>query len=168
MSAQLLAVFDLEQPETWIPVAAGVGFGGLVLLLVFFLTRRPAPRPPEAPSEPSPSEPVHDPFVAGSFLERRASPRRRGHSVAVWISDARAEARPISGLVSDRSVEGLGLAVNEAFEVGTILSVRPAAAPSTVAWVQVEVMNCRRKDAGWELGCRYVHTPPWNTRMLFG
>jgi hypothetical protein len=166
MSAGLQVAFDPGALATWLPVAVGVGTA--VAFVIGYLIARLRNRPSEPPAGPMEGLPGHDPFVAGSFTERRISPRRKGHSIAVWISDETAEARPISGLVADRSVEGLGLAVPQSFEVGTILSVRPAGAPPSAGWVQVEVKNSRQTASGWEVGCRFLHTPPWNTRMLFG
>ncbi len=160
MAARLLASSDLGPIETWLPVLVGVATA-LAFIVVYWLARRR--QPPE-----SPADAVPDPPAEANLSERRTSRRRKGHSIAVWISNETAQDRPIAGLVADRSVEGLGLAVAQPFTIGTILCVRPAGAPAAAGWVQLEVKNCRQTESGWELGCRYVHSPPWSTRMLFG
>jgi hypothetical protein len=109
-----------------------------------------------------------DPFRVGSPGDKRAAARRKGNPVSILISDAAAEARPYPGLVVDRSTGGLCVLADKAVEVGTILSVRAANAPSTVPWVQVEVKNSRGTGNQWELGCQFVKTPPWSVLLLFG
>jgi hypothetical protein len=113
------------------------------------------------------ANPFHDPFAEGSAAERRRAPRRRGGLIEVQISDASGTAEPVFGRVVDRCVEGLALWVEESVPEGTILSVRPARMREG-SWVQVEVRRCRPDDDGYELGCRYVVTPSWGVRMLFG
>jgi hypothetical protein len=35
--------------------------------------------------------------------------------------------------------------------------------------VQVEVRNCRKINSDeYELGCRFLRTPPWSVLLLFG
>jgi hypothetical protein len=88
--------------------------------------------------------------------------------VAILISDADAQAQPTNGWVVDRSTGGLCLSVPEAVTEGTVLSVRTTNAPNSVPWVQIEVKNCRLVGKEYELGCRFVRTPPWSVMLLFG
>jgi hypothetical protein len=69
--------------------------------------------------------------------------------------------------VVDRSLEGLCLWSATEVPVGTVLNVRPAHLQQG-GWVQVEVRRCQPDADGWELGCRYLRTPTWSVRMLFG
>ncbi len=142
---------------------------GLTARLVFG-RRRPQDGPPRdlvLRAAAKGVNPFHDPFVAGSAGERRHAPRRRGGLVEVDVSDATGAAEPVRGRVVDRSVEGMCLWVEEAVPEHTILSVRPARQTRS-GWVQVEVRSCRAEDDGFEIGCRYVVTPTWSVRMLFG
>jgi hypothetical protein len=100
--------------------------------------------------------------------EQRVAQRRPGNPVEVLISDAAAQAAPAPGRVIDRSVGGLCLAVSDPATVGTILSVRPASAPASVPWIQIEVMRQADRTSHWELGCAFVHRPPLNVILLFG
>jgi hypothetical protein len=112
--------------------------------------------------------PRPDPFERGSASERRRSPRRQGNPVPVEVSDTGVRVEPAQGWAFDRSMGGLGLILSEPAEVGTALSVRPRQGPIGTYWVRVEVRNCRRARDCFEVGCRFVHTPPWGVRLLFG
>jgi hypothetical protein len=109
-----------------------------------------------------------DPFLQGTNRERRGALRRGGNPVAILISNAEAQSEPTHGWVVDRSTGGLCLSVPEAVPEGTVLSVRTSNAPATVPWVQIEVKNCRLVGKEYELGCRFVRTPPWSVMLLFG
>jgi hypothetical protein len=56
----------------------------------------------------------------------------------------------------------------EAIKPGTVLSVRPTSAEDIVPWVDLEVCVCRPADECFELGCRFVKTPPYSILLLFG
>jgi hypothetical protein len=159
----------------------GLVLGGLVCIVAPVLWRnRPRPRrsravpPPPllapqrdgAPPPPrlGPSQP--DRLASGD--ERRTAPRRKDNPIEVHISDAAARAAPAPGRVVDRSVGGLCLAVSDPVEVGTILSVRPATAPASIPWVQIEVRRQTVRAGYWELGCAFVQRPPLSVILLFG
>lgn len=109
-----------------------------------------------------------DPFEQGTNRERRNALRRGGNPVAILISDADAQTDPTPGWVVDRSTGGLCLSVPKAVTEGTVLSVRTSNAPESVPWVQLEVKNCRPVGKEFELGCRFLRTPPWSVMLLFG
>jgi hypothetical protein len=88
--------------------------------------------------------------------------------VAVLLSDEQAQAPPWRGHVLDRSLGGLCLLAERRAESGTVLTVRPANAPPMMPWIELEVMSCRDEENGWELGCRFVRTPPSGLLLLFG
>lgn len=164
----LLLFIDLGDWTTWIAPLIGLVATVLAYWLGVKLTeRRQRQRLPARPTTP-PADPMEDPFVHGGKLERRTSVRRRGNAVAILVSDANARAEPISGWVVDRSMGGLCLCLSESFSPGTLLSVRAANAPSAVPWVQVEVKSCRQSNRDWEVGCKFLRTPPWSTLLLFG
>jgi hypothetical protein len=158
-------LLDLGIPEFkgWtIPIAgvfaAGLAFAGGAL---FFGRRKvPAPAPGKAPRAATtpPSGPS----------ERRTSYRREGTNVEVFISDAEVTTTPVPGWVVDRSLGGVCLRASSAFEVGTILSLRPTNAPSVAPWVQVEVKSCRQQEDTWDVGCQFLRTPPYSVLLLFG
>jgi PilZ domain len=157
------ANFGVLPWEAFALVAIGGLAGGLAIALFMLLGRRSSSVEPvygsgdaDGPDlPPSPS--------------RRAAPRRAGRHVDVLISDADHEAPAHQGWVIDRSAGGLALGSLHPAEVGTILSVRPLAAPDHEPWVQVEIRQCAELDHGsWRLGCKFVRTPPYSLMMLFG
>lgn len=105
-----------------------------------------------------------------SIKDRRLSPRRKGNLVALLISNAQASSEPVQGWVVDRSQGGLGVLVDEAVPLGTILSVRPTKAKAQVPfrWIQVEVRSSRRQRNSWNLGCQFLEKLTWNDLRMFG
>jgi hypothetical protein len=167
--------FSESTSSQWIPWASGT-IGLLFALLIFLWARRLVGRRRSARNDqvsPSPAllagTSEKDPFVFGSAEEKRQAVRRQGNPVSVLISDAAGTAPPSQGgLVQDRSVGGLCLALHEAVGVGSILSIRPANAASVIPWVQIEVRSCRKTNIGWEAGCQFVRTPPSSVLWSFG
>jgi PilZ domain len=172
--------FEWSDWTPYIGPAVGV-LAAIVVLLVGWMAarRRSAGSPAGAVPPPAlrdkstmagtPVEPAAaDPFVQGTNRERRGALRRGGNPVAILISNADAQTEPSHGWVVDRSTGGLCLSVPEAVPEGTVLSVRTTNAPTTVPWVQIEVKNCRLVGKEYELGCRFVRTPPWSVMLLFG
>jgi hypothetical protein len=84
------------------------------------------------------------------------------------ISDANALIEPYPAMVCDRSLGGICLEVTQAVDENTILSVRAMHADASTPWIQVEVKRCSAKKDHWELGCRFVRTPPYSQLLLFG
>jgi hypothetical protein len=134
------------------------------MVLTFFRYRNQTPSPPPAKESP----PTWDPFEQGSTSERRAAIRRGGKTIKVLISDANALAAPYPGMVSDRSLGGLCLAVPHAVEENVILSVRALDADASTPWIQLEVKRCSAKQDHFELGCQFLRTPPYSQLLLFG
>jgi len=164
LSQYLIAADTLQQPWLW-PLALCLACAGLVGLSSHFLTRRSRRRPEPVLPVPSPARPLEesDPdlrFVAGL----RQAP------VAVLVSDAAARVEPVWGWVVQRCTAGVRLELEEEGQVDpqTVLSIRPTDAAPEVPWVQVEVRRCRARQDVWHLDCRYVRTPPYSVRMLFG
>jgi hypothetical protein len=157
--------FDLSE---WAGPAS-VAAGALLAVLIFWCGRLAADRRwRPTPAAPAKTSPPPDPFVQGSVGERRQAPRRPGSQVAVLVADALGQSPPYRGIVIDRSVGGVRLGVDQAVEVGTILSIRPAHAPPMIPWTQVEVIHLRRADGGWVLGCQFVQPPPSTVLWMFG
>ncbi len=162
-------LLDFTQWEAWIAPAVGVACALLAILLGRWLLRERPRQSVRRPPLPRPANvPQLDPFIHGSAGERRASLRRGGNPVAVLISDAETKTPPFHGWVLDRSMGGLCLSVDQEVPQSTVLSVRAANAPANVAWVQVEVKNCRQEGDAWELGCQFLRTPTWGVLLLFG
>jgi hypothetical protein len=163
--------FEWSEWTPYIGPAVGVVATVVVLLVGWMVARRRGgggfPAMPSAKDKATPNAEV-DPFTQGASRERRVALRRGGNPVAILISDAEAHAEPHPGWVVDRSTGGLCLSVPDAVAEGTVLSVRTTNAPTTVPWVQIEVKNCRLVGKEYELGCRFVRTPPWSVMLLFG
>jgi hypothetical protein len=108
------------------------------------------------------------PSLPSSQTERRAWPRRRNR-YRVFLADSdESQTKPHDAWIVDRSPGGLRLAIAQEIETGTILRIRPIAAPANMDWVNVQVRNCRPQESGWELGCKFVESPPLPTLLLFG
>ncbi len=159
-------------PPAWLPLdllfpaGIGVGTGFLIVLTFHFLVRgRGTPQDTQDPADPSRD---FDPFVQGSSSEQRSIHRRTGNTVEILIRTPGLQTEPERGWVVDRSMNGLGLGGDREYPGGTILEIRPANAPPITPWVEVEVLNVRRTDVRWHLGCRFVRIPPWAMLMMFG
>ncbi|OAI50904.1 hypothetical protein AYO44_17430 [Planctomycetaceae bacterium SCGC AG-212-F19] len=162
------------------PVFVALGIGAVAAALVFvagrfFFKGQPVAgdvEEEEAPNlEPRPApEDEYNPEVVrqSGTMDRRQALRRGGNPVAVFLTDAEAESKPVQAYVLDRSTGGICLTVPEAVQAGTVLSVRAVNAPPATPWVKVEVRNCRGVGDEFELGCRFLKTPPWNVLLLFG
>jgi serine/threonine protein kinase len=112
--------------------------------------------PPAAAPPPKPA-----------FAERRTAPRRAGNPVSVVIAPADG-AEPLSGWVLNRSSGGLGLLVDEALEVGTVVSVQPTKSSIGPRAVQVRVVYCIAERASWRIGGQFVEKPTPEEMRLFG
>lgn len=152
--------------ETWIPLVAGMAAGVLSIVAFRIVAARQRRRP--APAAPANETPAPDPFVHGSASEQRRAWRRGGNPVPVLIKIPTQKDPGWRGWVFDRSVGGLGLVVENAFEPGAQLSVLPEKAPQSMPWIDIEVKSCRPGEDGFELGCKFVKTPPWSVLLLFG
>ena len=164
---ELFSVIDLDFSrrgwEAWAVPVIGVLTAGLTLL-----AGRAAIRRRRARGDGAASHDDHDPFEDGSASERRATVRRKGNHVEILVTDADSPDEPIRGWVVDRSLGGLALLLSQPRPEGTVLSIRPRQCPSVTPWVPVEVRTCKEDRGGYELGCQFQRTPPWNVILLFG
>jgi hypothetical protein len=158
---------DLQRVLLWAGPAVGVAVAGLTFAVgVTALGRRARRAIPAAPT--GSAGPAPDPFVQGSRSERRATVRREGSLVRVQVTDADVRDAPVDGLVVDRSMGGLCLCLTAPVPAGTVLSVRPSDVETPVPWTRVEVRSSRPDGDAWEVGCRFLRTPPWSVLLLFG
>jgi hypothetical protein len=146
----------------WLPVVAAV----LVATPLYYLLR-----PRLVPSEPvdiAPTDAAPKPVATSS--EQRRSFRRAGNPIGVLYKRAQLDEQPIHASLVDRSMGGLCLLTTEAIPTGTVLGVRAVNAEEIVPWIEVEVCSCRMSDGdkAFELGCRYVKTPPYSMLLQFG
>jgi hypothetical protein len=166
MNASLL-LLSFAGPEVLIGSAVGVVVSWLLFFAGRQILRRRSQTDTDSQNPKAEPEGDVDVFVHGSRTERRLAPRRRGNSVEVLIVEQTGQP-PLQGWIVDRSVGGLCLLVEKPFKEGAQVDVRPRNASDTTPWTPVEVRSCRGKNGEWELGCRFVRTPPWNVMMLFG
>jgi hypothetical protein len=180
----VIATFDPSHWSTWV-VALGIGLvsGGMVFLFGrwVMLSRRKAAfeqydYDPDAEPDPGPEsqsgvmEEV-DPYAGAGgsgTSDRRQALRRGGNPISVQVNDADCQGHAIRGYVLDRSTGGLCISLSAEIPAGTVLSVRTTNSPAAIPWVQVEVRNCRSVGKEWELGCKFVSSPPWSVLLLFG
>jgi hypothetical protein len=100
--------------------------------------------------------------------ERRCWPRRP-RQFRIFLADPRdEESTPIPVRMVNLSPGGLRLSFPDAVEDGTILKVRPVAAPARLGWIAVQVRNGRATPQGWEAGCQFIESPSLATLLLFG
>jgi hypothetical protein len=162
-----LPLLSLASPEMWLGAGVGVGVSWLLFFAGRQVLLRRRARASADTADGSAAAGEVDVFVHGSRSERRLAPRRRGNTVEVLVTDQSGQP-PLSGWIVDRSVGGLGLLMEKPFKEGVQIGVRPRNASEATPWTSVEVRSCRARDGEWEVGCRFVRTPPWNVMMLFG
>jgi hypothetical protein len=118
----------------------------------------PKPEPRTAPAAvPDPVKAAPEP-PKPSRPDRRRAVRRQGPPVPLLLSYSKNGDDPFKGYVNDTSQTGLGVTVEWALPVSSILTVRPASKGGK--WVQIEVRNCRKVRERWHLGCRFVAAMP--------
>jgi hypothetical protein len=165
MWAEALLQFDFRLTDYWLPLAIGLAVGALCIVwgrrLLPGRQKEPGLRKPKAKS-------FFDVFAQGSPSNLRKAARRGGNLVEVLYARPEGRGNPLKGWVMDRSVSGLCLWLGEDFPEGTILSVLPVSASSVTPWTDVEVCNCRPGQEGFEIGCKFVKSPPSLILMQFG
>ncbi len=163
MNPTTLVGLDAFTELSWMIVAIGVAVGCFAFVMGrrFLIPRRLVQPPP-----PQPPSPV-DVFLEGSLTERRAAPRRRGNNVEVYLAEG-PDRNKLPAWVVDRSIGGLCLLIDNPVPPGSVWQVRPRTAPESIPWTPIEVRTCRPEQGEWEVGCRFVQTPPWNIMLLFG
>ena len=156
-----------EYQSLILPTLVGLAVG-LVLLLLFAFKKRSRDFVPQRSSgaglrssqwtSPTPS-----------FADRRTSTRREGgNPVKVILASQAFKSGSQIGYVLDRSTGGLRLASTTGMPVGTSVQVRASHAPEESPWVTVFVRSCKPNGKGFEMGCEFDKTPPWNVLLLFG
>jgi len=157
----------LHHPHT-IPIALGLLACTMATGLVAFFLRGDRPPPEEQSSEEEVELGIDGRPKTKAIHDKRGIARRRGKVIQVYIATPENKAEPILGLVIDRSMNGLGLAVDNELPVGAMLSLLPVEAEEMVPWVDVQVRNCRHTGSQWDVGCQFVTVPPYSTLLLFG
>jgi hypothetical protein len=164
MANPVLVVFAFWPEIVWIIPCAGF----VVACFAFVFGKRLVSRSPgEDTQAQRPKAPQVDVFVHGNTSDRRLAPRRKGNSIEVVLTRG-PETLAINGWVTNRSVGGLCLLLDAAVEEGEVLEVRPRTAPESIPWTKVDIRSCRPLNGDWEVGCRFVHSPPYNVLLLFG
>lgn len=157
---------NLPYSEYWLPLAMGMAVGCMFLVVARSCFGRKSTVPPVPVVKTTHQE--YDPFVHGSPTDQRKAYRRAGNPIEVYVAPQDQKDSPRIGWVFDRSVGGLGLVSSDEIAEGALLSVRPANAPTIVPWIEIEVRSCRPTEEGFELGCKFVKTPPWSILLMFG
>lgn len=152
--------WGLTLPEVGLLVAAGLGMG----LMVWLVGRRLLTPATDTVSANEHSEAPAQP----ARVERRRSPRRKGAVIAVLLAESQKTTTPETGYIMDRSLEGLCVQTATPRIAGSLLLVRPLAAPPGTPWLEIQVCSCRPGPEGWLLGCRFLRVPPADVRLLFG
>jgi hypothetical protein len=164
MWSQLSQFLSSHQTLLW-AIGSAAGFAG-VGLVSFTLGRRVGRN--EAGDLYRTYQGGHDDTLFPMQTDKRASSRRGGNAVTVLYA---LEAEPHNrkeAFVADRSMGGLRLVIDDQLEPGTKLVVLPAKAPESTRWVEMEVRNVAKVDGQWEIGCKFLHMPPYATLVLFG
>jgi len=102
--------------------------------------REPAPESPSTWTKP----------------ERRRKPRRKSTPIPVHLSYSKSGDDPFRGWAVDCSTIGVGIILEKAQPVNSLLTLRPHAAAARARWLQVQVTNCRLNKGKWQLGCKFV------------
>jgi hypothetical protein len=162
-----------DYQHLWIPLLVGVGVGVLMIATGNIVMRRRRRRRPGSPSlapsgQPTPGGPDFDPFTCGSPSDQRKAFRRQGNLVGVLYKLPKDDSPARPGLVLDRSVSGVRLALDEEVAPGTRLLLLPDGASDLTPWTEVEVRTCRPIDDSWEAGCQFIKIPPWSILLMFG
>jgi hypothetical protein len=112
--------------------------------------------------------PASDPFVEGPARERRCHFRRSGSATEVSIGHPENPTELARGVVVDRSTGGVCLEMPSPLAVGAVVSLRPSAGTTNSTWIDAEVRHCRRDHRGWNVGFKFVRTPPLTILWMFG
>jgi hypothetical protein len=153
-------------------IPVGVAVVGLVLWLGLRKQLIEKPGPEAAPAAPpklvSRIVSWTSMVARGAYKGEARSLRRRVGAVDVLLTDPAREGSPVTGWVVERSVHVLTVEAEAAFDVGTIVKVRPVTAPESVPWVEAEVQKCEPVENQWRIACKFVKIPAYGVLMLFG
>lgn len=153
----------------WLYVAAPAAgaAAALVIFVVGYFLIRDRRKPEAPPNLQRATEP--DPFTHGSTGDRRQSARRTGSPLRILLKDPSEEKTIWEGIVTDRSIGGLRIMVQNSWPVNQVINVRVVDAPPTVPWLAVQVRRCTEMpDHMYEVGCQFIRTPPWAILLTFG
>ncbi len=143
----------------WLPVLAALTFS-----LPFCLWLRGS----RGEASPATQPPPDAGAAAPKATEQRRSFRRGGNPLGIHYKRPGQKDGAVQASLVDRSMGGVCLLTHESIAVGTALSIRPANAEEIIPWVEVEVCVCRPNDDEFEVGCRFIKTPPYSILLLFG
>jgi hypothetical protein len=166
MLSVVVTLRDVIGWDVWLIGSVGLLSAGCSLLVGRrWLNRRRAGIPS---SSDSPATDDSDPFLPQDKLRDRRGSLRRGGGTALLVrfATAKAEETHQPGWLLNRSEGGLGLLLKEEVAIGAVLHVRAQNTPDNISWIQVVVNNKRWDGDRWELGCRYLRTPPWSALMF--
>ncbi|HEY2783393.1 MAG TPA: PilZ domain-containing protein [Fimbriiglobus sp.] len=154
--------------EIYLPVLVG-GVVAIVVLTVAFVRwkNRVRSEPHRPPVPVRPEEDAWD-HLEKSYADQRTSVRRDGRPVPVKLTSPTFRNGMKAGYVVDRSTGGLRIMTESVLAPGSSLQVKADNAPADTAWVTVVVRSCKPGSHGYELGCEFEITPPWNVLLLFG
>jgi len=144
--------------DYWISLAVGMGIGGFVVAVHWFASGRKTASF-RAPSPATPS-------LVVSSSENRQTQRRDGNPLEVLLALPDEKDHPVHAFLLNRSQGGVCLSLSEEATPGTVLSLRPVKAPEMMPWIDIEVRSCKPATIGWEIGCRFVKTPPFAVYLL--
>jgi hypothetical protein len=161
MLSQLLG--QLDHTVGTFSSALCLACAGLVLFGGHFLVRRARRRAVPVLFDSKRVPPTDD-------REERVAVALQHSAIPVLVSDELARVDPVRGFVVEHSVTGLRLELSEEGQVDpcAVLSVKPAGVSNEFPWVKVQVERCQALKGCCHLHCRYLQTPPYSVRMLFG
>ena len=106
--------------------------------------------------------------AAPTVKELRTAPRRKGNPVSVLLADFSAATEPFQGWVLDRSGGGLGILLDEAIPIDTVLSIRPVKSSPGFPWMEVKVCSCQPERGGFRVGLQFTGKHGWGELRAFG
>jgi hypothetical protein len=118
-------------------------------------------------NSPAKSKPAAVPPGKPGGAERRAHPRRSGNPISVLVTTEENADEPLRGFVLNYSAGGLGLLVEDALEVDTVVRVRPEGPLAGGPWVPVRVVYCLAERVRWRVGCQFLNTMSWGELRKF-
>ncbi|MBI1832294.1 MAG: hypothetical protein HYR84_12695 [Planctomycetes bacterium] len=158
-------LLSLPHAMSWLPCLVF-----FTVIGVFYMLWRPASaQGMTATVETLP--PQAQPVATQKPKDQRGAARRQGNTIEVHVAALDDKANPSIGSVIDRSLGGMRLAMFHEVEVGLVLALHPVLADEMVPWVDIEVRSCKpstEMPGMFEIGCKYVKSPPYSIQLLFG
>jgi PilZ domain len=100
--------------------------------------------------------------------DRRNSLRRTGTLVRVKVIDPKKPESKIAGIVVDRSMTGLRVALPSSLAIGSTVQIRADSAHPDSPWTPIIVRNCAHVDDCFEHGCQFETQLPLVQLLSFG